>query len=421
MSAAFDDACALVGQIVHGDARREIVAGAARAGDAGRAIAQLREWMRADAWTAGATRVDLAAPIAALDRQARAEGFHAIHDWDGKAERVNQDTIAVEVATYILNERGVGPVDPFVLSVLLDYYVLYVLALLSLNVWADEGDAGRRLDDIDRLLAGLQGPNGSGQPFAADAATLMLLGTSHYESDDGAYDRMLARARTLGSRHRLRLALIHAACLGGHLRFGIEATYGQDFGLMRDDNGVDYRWLAFSLATLMAEYVEPAVQGADREAVVEALIGGLTADAAAFLGSRPLASLAACAGEVAEFRDRLHAYRQGLLEAFERHRPRDDAYSPIALFFNFSQNVLKGEVVDAMLWGEPWPLTLNDLLSGLDGEARNTARSRLMTTLADYARRNPDRIRGRPMPAIVYDLRAGRRAFSAAMRAVRDA
>ncbi|HUL73724.1 MAG TPA: hypothetical protein VLT86_11520 [Vicinamibacterales bacterium] len=421
MSSAFDDACALVERVLQGDARRQIVADAASSGDAGRAIAQLREWMRADAWILGSARVDLAGAVAALDRHARADGFHAIHDWDGKAERVNQDTIAIEVASYILGERGTGPADPLGLAILLDYYILYVLALLSLNVWAgDDGAADARLDRLDHLLGDLQGPDGSGQPFAADAATLMLLGTSHYESDDGAYDRMLARARTLGPRQRLRLAHIHAVCLGGHLRFGIEATYGQDYGLMRDDNGVDYRWLGFALSTLMGEYVAAGSAGTDREPLVEALIGGLTADAAAFLGSRPLPSLATMSSEVAEFRDRVRDRRDEVVEAFERHRPRDDIYSPIALFFNFSQNVLKGEVVDAILWGEPWPLTLNDLLSGLDSPARSSARVKLATTLMDYARRSPDRIRGRPMPAIVYDFRAGRRAFSAAMRAVRD-
>jgi hypothetical protein len=421
MSAAFEDACALVACVVQGETRREIVADAANSGDAGRAIATLREWMRADSWAAGSARVELAGAIATLDRQARADGFHAIHDWDGKAERVNEDTIAVEVATYALDQRGVGPADRQVLAILLDYYVLYVLALLSVNVWGGGGDADDRLDQVDRLLGELQGPNGSGQPFAADAATLMLLATSHYESDDGAYDRMLDRVRTLGSRHRLRLALIHAACLGGHLRFGIEATYGQDFGLMRDDNGVDYRWLAFALSTLMREYVQPSIADLDRDALAEAILGGLTADAAAFVGDRTLASLSSCDSELAEFRDAIRAHQPALVEAFERFRPHDDAYSPIALFFNFSQNLLKGEVIDALLWGEPWALTLNDLLSGLDGERRNTARVKLVTTLMDYARRNPDRIRGRPMPAIVYDSRAGRRAFMAAMRAVREA
>ena len=39
----------------------------------------------------------------------------------------------------------------------------------------------------------------------------------------------------------------------------------------------------------------------------------------------------------------------------------------------------------------------------------------LATTLMGYARSNPDRIRGRLMPVIVYDPQAGRRAFSIAM------
>jgi hypothetical protein len=36
-----------------------------------------------------------------------------------------------------------------------------------------------------------------------------------------------------------------------------------------------------------------------------------------------------------------------------------------------------------------------------------------------YARANPHRIRGRLMPVIVYDPQAGRRAFSATLRAAR--
>jgi hypothetical protein len=42
------------------------------------------------------------------------------------------------------------------------------------------------------------------------------------------------------------------------------------------------------------------------------------------------------------------------------------------------------------------------------------------TTLMDYARRNPDRIRGRLTPVIVYDPATGRHAFGAAMRRLRD-
>jgi hypothetical protein len=39
----------------------------------------------------------------------------------------------------------------------------------------------------------------------------------------------------------------------------------------------------------------------------------------------------------------------------------------------------------------------------------------------DYARRSPDRIRGRLTPAIVYDPATGRQLFGAAMRRLRAA
>ena len=37
-----------------------------------------------------------------------------------------------------------------------------------------------------------------------------------------------------------------------------------------------------------------------------------------------------------------------------------------------------------------------------------------------YARANPDTIRGRPMPVIVYDPRAGRRAFDITIGKLKD-
>jgi hypothetical protein len=37
-----------------------------------------------------------------------------------------------------------------------------------------------------------------------------------------------------------------------------------------------------------------------------------------------------------------------------------------------------------------------------------------------YARSSPDRIGGRLMPVIVYDPRAGRRAFAVAMRKLKE-
>ncbi len=420
----FDDVCALIDIALAGSMRQEIVSQAAAAKDGAQALRRLRDGMQANVWGSGEKRVDLGPAIAAFDRRARADGFHAIHDWDGRVERVNEDTIAIEVVNYAIQQRSDGPPDRRVLAILLDYYFLYVLALLSLKVW-DEGRPDEHLGRLDRLLAELQGPNGSGQRLAADAATLMLFATSHYESDDRGYDILLAQVRTLGVEQRRRIARIHALCLGSHLRFGIEATYGQDFTLMRDDNGVDYRWLSFSLAVLMDDYVRlqaTGERGAARDEAVEALLNGLSADPTAFVGDRSLAALEPSAAEFGVLREQLHGLRRELVAEFEPYRPLNERYSPISLFFNFSQNVLKGLVVDAVLWGEPWAASFNDLLTSLGQDAAaSQTRLTLARTLMNYGRKRPDRIRGKLMPAIVYDARAGRRAFSATTRALSGA
>ena len=423
-STAFDQACELLDTALSGPLRQVIVAEAAKARDAGLALQRLRDCMRSDVWEAGKSRVDLASAIVALDKRVRQDGFHAIHDWDGKAERVNDDTIAIDILNYAIERRGTGAPDRAVLAMLVDYYFLYVLGLLSLTVWEDDR-LNERLDRLEHLLDELQGPNGSGQRFASDAATLMLLATSHYESDDHAYDRLLERVRALDRRHRAKIARIHALCLGGHLRFGIEATYGQDFRLMRDDNGVDYRWLCFALSIVMEDYArlhEDGDRNPDRDVAVEALLHGLSADAGAFASSRPPSSLDALSAEWTTLHDRLHAYRRDLIEEFAQFRPSDDAYSPISLFFNFSQNVLKGVVADALLWGEPREIGLNELLTTVGPSAElNGAKATLARTLMSYARAKPDRIRGLLTPAIVYDPRAGRRAFAATVRALSPA
>ena len=424
VSNAFDEVCAQLETALNGPLRRHIVGEVAKARDAARAMERLRDCMRSDVWEAGKTRVDLAGAIAAFDKRARQDGFHAIHDWDGKAERVNDDTIAIDILNYAIERRGTGAPDLAVLAMLVDYYFLYVLALLSLNVW-DDGRADEQLDRLEHLLNALQGPHGSGQRFAGDAATLMLLATSHYESDDHAYDRLLERVRALGRPHRAKIARIHALCLGGHLRFGIESTYGQDFRLMRDDNGVDYRWLCFALAIVMEDYArlcDAGQRGPERDVAVEALLNGLSADVDAFATDRRPSSLDSLSEEWRAVHDGLHARRRDLVEDFAPFRPPDEGYSPIALFFNFSQNVLKGIVADALLWGEPRPIGLNELLTSVGPSAGSSAaKVTLARTLMSYARAKPDRIRGLLAPAIVYDPRAGRRAFAATIRALSPA
>jgi hypothetical protein len=58
-------------------------------------------------------------------------------------------------------------------------------------------------------------------------------------------------------------------------------------------------------------------------------------------------------------------------------------------------------------------VSLNDLLTGVPRPGLDDGSAQLLAiTLMGYARSNPDRIRGRLMPVIVYDPQAGRRAYT---------
>ncbi|MEY4637360.1 MAG: hypothetical protein RJA55_3158 [Acidobacteriota bacterium] len=419
MDITFDQACNLVRSALRGSARQEIVADAARAANLGAALLRLRDSMRANEFKAAQAPVFLDRMIRTYDGRTRAEGFHVLHDWDGVSQQVNPDIIPIDVLHFLADQRGAEPATTIELAILLDYYFAHVLQLLTLRIW-DDGDANRNLDLVDEMLAELQGPNGSGQQFAADAATLLLIGTSHYELNESGFATLLAKTRTLDERHQVKIALGHAAAMGCHLRFGFEAQCGRDTVALRDDNIADYPWLCFALAGVMREYDRAATGGGNLlglpvALLEEALLNGLTPDARAFVGVPP-ASLHDSQGDRAQFLELYTRHKTALLAAFEKHRPAETAYSPLSFFFNFSHNVVKGTVVDALLWGEAWDLTLNDLFTGVPrpGVAEG-AQQLLATTLMGYARSNPDRIRGRLMPVIVYDPQSGRRAFTIAM------
>ena len=378
--------------------------------------------MRSHVWKAGAGDINLARIAVRYDRQTRQDGFHALHDWDGIADSVNEDIIPVDVLNYLIDKRGAEPIDRTVVAILLDYYFLHLLSLLSLRIW-DDGGADDRLDRLNRLLQSLQGPNGGGQRFVENAETLILVATSHFEIVERGYATLLDRVKTLNQPHRTNVALGHAASIGSHLRFGFEATYARDTVTMRNDNVADYPWLCFALRTVMSEYArmqDEGIQGTRRETIVEAMLNGLSPDARAFVGTPP-ASLSACKAERDEFRESFHRYRQDLLGEFEQHRPSDRAYSPLSFFFNFSHNVLKGTVIDALLRGGAWSLTFNDLLTAIPrGEPDGASKETLAKTLMGYARANPHTIRGRLMPVIVYDPRTGHEAFTSTMRKLRE-
>ena len=373
--------------------RPALVASARRPGDGRRSLQRLRDWLRTNLRTADPPQRDLDALVGDADRRTRADGFHVLHDWDGKAGRFNPDTIPLDVATWLV---GQDPEPPAVAAaILLDYYFVCVLALLSLRVW-DEGDPDANLESLDGLLTRLHGQGSSGHRFASRAETLLLIATAHYEPEERGYHTLLEKVTSLNQRHRTRIALDHAVSMGCHLRFGFEATYVKDVGRMRDDNAADYPWLRFSVSTLMDDYAR-----APESRTAEAILNALSPDPGAFVAA-------------------LGEQKAALLDAFGPFRPDDRAYSPLSFFFNFSHNVVKGTLVDALLGGRPWTVGFDDLLTAASGSTSPDAKVELAETLMGHARRSPDRIGGRRIPAIVYDPQAGRRAYAATIRRVRE-
>jgi hypothetical protein len=402
----FTRACELVEAALAVDERRRVIRELCARQSPSRALARVAGALRANLRDVDPKYAALDGLVTALDARTRRDGFHVLHDWDGAADRFNPETIAVDVASFAADRRGDEPGHEIAAAVLLDYHYLHLLALLSLRAW-DAGDPDANLDRLDALLTALHA-NGSGHRFASRPATLLLIATAHYEPNEDGYDALLDRVRALDRRHRLAVAIDHAVAMGCHLRFGFEASYGRDVGVMRADNAADYPWLHFALTTLVDEYA------AGDEAIAEAVINGLCPDPSSLLASD-------------DFVERLRPHRDRLLDAFARFRPDEKAYSPLAFFFNFSHNVVKGLVVDAVLRARPWPVSLNDLLTSLPPEGGSNAsatsgssRKDAAGTLMEHARRSPARIRGRLTPAIVYDTATGRHAFGATMRRLRE-
>ncbi len=407
-------------ETLSGEARRRIVDEVSKARTFDRAVRHLRDGMRAHAFESGGAPLFSGRWVKAFDVATRRDGFHALHDWDGKADRFNDDIIPVEVANFA--ERMIRPADHArarsAIAFLLDYYLVHLLGLLALRAW-DEGDPNANLDTFTRLLGRLQGPQGSGQVFARDAEGLIIIATSHFEPDITAYDRLLARVRLLDPDHRLNLARTHAAVLGCHLRFGLEVTCAGSVRALRNDNVPDYPWLCEAVATLLEAYVAAVAKGAEAERgrISEAILLGLMPDPDALLGSDPPESLVACEERRARLRELFAALRSELLRDFAAHRPDPAAYSPFSFTFNFPHNLVKGIVVDAAFRGAPWPLSLDDLVTAFPKTPElDLGRRSLATTLMGYALASPDTIRGRPHPAIVCDPGAGLRAFEAILQ-----
>ena len=408
--------------LLKGPTRQEILDHAFRSGDPDMAIETLRAGMRSHVLRTAQGPVQLQPVVRTLDSRTRRDGFHVLLEWDHAGHRFLEEEVPVLMLDYFKQRQNRKRPLRETLAILLDYYFLYVLAVLVLRAW-DEGDPNQNLDRITGLLGELQGPRGSGHRFLDDWETLIFIAISHYEPDDLAYHRLLRQMWDLDEAHRVSLARVTAPVFGSHLRWGFPSLYNRDLVRMRDDNFSDYPWLFFSVMELMRGYARMRRQGtleAERRELVGALLSGLTPDPWMFV-EKPLPSIAEYAADHAEFQELFVRYKDDLLEEFEAHRPTKGLYTPLGFHFNFLHNALIAMLVNGLL-GAPTPnLGMSALwVSEQPGGAPEDSPEVMARLAMNYAAQNPERRSGRLVLMIAYDWSVALRSYSRTVGVLRE-
>jgi hypothetical protein len=428
LGADLDALCTALERILEGPTRHEIVATLGRSGRMDDALRRIRAAMSSHGFE-GLPR-DFERTVRRLDNRTRQDGFRVLHAWNHTSHQFTDDVVPVLMIDFF--ERA-GVEDPEVsttLAILLDYYFLHLLALAAMRAW-DTEEPGATLDRVTHLLHLLQGPDGSGHHFVADAETLMIYALSQFHPEEHAYDRVIERTALLPEAHEVAFARVSAAVLGAHLRWGFWLMYGRDVVKMRNDNVGDYPWLLYSVLVLLRAWsgiLDDDARVDERKQVAGSLLLGLAADPWAFAG-RPPPALEPYPDEYAEVRTLLEAHGPRLLEELEAHAPGKEAYAPLSLHFNFPHNALVAIVTLALLEGRPQALTLNDLFEedefgapGDEGEVTSVApetKEGLARTLMAFSRGSPDRLGYRGAMLVAYDPLSAMRTFSMTIDTIR--
>src|SRR5215471_12091969 len=144
----FDEACQVLEDTLRGSTRSEILDHLCYAKTFTDGLAKLRSAIRSHSFKTRAGQLNLNRIVRALDERTKRDGFTVLIDWDGKANRWVDEMIPIDVLDYFV--RGVDPVrigdrERRSMFILLDYYLLYVVALLAMRV----GDEGHTPDNVD--------------------------------------------------------------------------------------------------------------------------------------------------------------------------------------------------------------------------------------------------------------------------------
>jgi hypothetical protein len=407
--------CDTLETLLAGSGRAEIVGRVVRGGRLDVALRRLRSSMSEHGFEG--LPVDFADRVRRLDQRTRRDGFRVLHSWDHGAHRFTDDLVPVLMVGYFERAVGDNPDTRTAVAILLDYYLLHLLALAAMRAW-DAEDPGGALDRVTHLLALLQGPEGSGHHFVTDAETLLIYALSQFHPEEQAYDRVIERVAGLPMSHQVAFARVSAAVLGTHLRWGFWLMYERDIARMREDNVGDYPWLLYTVTTLLrawADLGDDPDREDERRALAGSLLLGLAADPWAFGGAPPPA-LRPFAEMYAECRSLLEAHGAELVEELARHEPAKDAYAPLSLHFNFPHNALVAILTVALVEGRPQPLALDDLFDeGGDLEAKEA----LALALTDFSRSSPERLGYRGALLVGYDPLTALRSYATAVNTLR--
>jgi hypothetical protein len=377
----FDDACAQLDKALI--ARNDIIEALMKGSAGGAPFSRLRAAMRSHTFQTGTGTLSLRHVVEALDGRARGDGLHVLQAWDFQSHRFSEDIAPVLQLDYCIALRRVAD-DRMTAAILLDAYFQAILSLLAVSAWI-EGDPNANLDRVTALLrTSQQGSGTSGLSFGDHAETQLFLAASYYHPVEACYGRLLERVRALDEAHRLRVARACAAMLSAHLRWGFRFMYERDVARMRDDNVVDYPWLAFALETLARERDRPGA-----ESSAEPLLLALAAD--------PWG----CVPQLAIPPEPLTRQLEGL-------QPRRGVYSPLAFTCNFPSNAVVALVAVSIEDGRVWP-SLDTLWHGKAG-------AELAERMMKFSASDPNRLGHRGAPLVVHDPAEEARAWNAVMR-----
>jgi hypothetical protein len=160
--------------------------------------------------------------------------------------------------------------------------------------------------------------------------------------------------------------------------------------------------------------------GADREAVVEALLSGLSADPWAFVDSLPTA-LSGHPDWHADVRRLLARHRSALLSDFEIHQPSPRTFSPLGFACNFPTNATVAMAALAVQGDDSHPPVNALFAREPDSTPPERSALQLAERLMAFAASDPARLGAGGAPLLVYDPFDGAHCYNTTIRTLSSA